>query len=75
MDTGANPHLHVALSTYIYLQLALDSSLPRSLKNREQRDGLWTDPRVLRPVTRLPGHRGWSCSALSLPLELMQMET
>lgn len=38
MDMRARPHLHVALSTYIYLHLALDSSPPHSLKNREQRE-------------------------------------
>lgn len=40
MDIGTSPHLHVALSTYIYLHLALDSSLPRSLKIREQREDM-----------------------------------
>lgn len=55
---GVSPHLHVALSTYIYLHLALDSSPPRSLKNREQKEEMGyrqtTSPPPSLQVTRVP---------------------
>lgn len=67
---GPVPHLHVALSIYIYLHLALDSSPPHSLKNREQREELGYGLTHILPA-QSPGHsahRNWSCFAQPLLL-------
>lgn len=66
-DIGASPPLTCCF-LYIYLSpssTGLFSSSFSEEQGTKRGDGLQTDPRV-RPVTRPPGHRGRSCSALPL---------
>lgn len=77
MDIGASPPL-TCCSLSIYLSpssTGLFSSSFSEDQGTKRGHGLWTNPPVLHPVTRSPGHGGWSCFTSPLPLELMQMET
>lgn len=71
---GFSPHLHIALSTYIYLHLALDSSPPRSLKNRGQREEMgYGQTHVLS--TQSPGRQVTRSQGLALLCKApLQME-
>lgn len=67
MDIGASPPLTCCFF-YIYLSpssTGLFSSSFSEEQGTKRGDGLRTGPRV-RPVTRSPGHRGWSSFALPL---------
>lgn len=67
MDIGASPPLTCCF-LYIYLSpssTGLFSSSFSEEQGTKRGDGLRTGPRV-RPVTRSPGHRGWSSFALPL---------